>query len=167
MRDVLERQQVWIYFAAVALAAITGVTVSGTGELESAINPALAFMLFVTFLQVPLPEIAKGLRQRRFLGALLVSNFIAIPILAFLLAQLAIDDRLLRLGILMVLLTPCIDYVITFAHLGGQMHGCCCHRRRSCCWCRWPCCLFTLVCSLATKPLTWCVPGHSCMRLSG
>lgn len=118
MRDVLERQQVWIYFAAVALAAITGVTVSGTGELESAINPALAFMLFVTFLQVPLPEIAKGLRQRRFLGALLVSNFIAIPILAFLLAQLAIDDRLLRLGILMVLLTPCIDYVITFAHLG-------------------------------------------------
>ena len=53
MRDILERQQVWIYFAAVALAAILGFAVSGTGELEGAINPALAFMLFVTFLQVP------------------------------------------------------------------------------------------------------------------
>lgn len=116
--DILERQQVWIYFAAVALAALTGFAVSGTTALEGAINPALAFMLFVTFLQVPLPEIGRGFRETRFLGALLVSNFIAVPILAFLLSKLAMDDALLRLGILMVLLTPCIDYVITFAHLG-------------------------------------------------
>ena len=118
LRDILERQQVWIYFMAVALAAILGFTVSGTRELEGTINPALAFMLFVTFLQVPLPEIGRGFKETRFLGALLVSNFIAVPMLAFLLSQLAIDDALLRLGILMVLLTPCIDYVITFAHLG-------------------------------------------------
>lgn len=118
MRDILERQQVWIYFAAVALAAIAANAVPGTTALESAINPALAFMLFVTFLQVPLPEIGKDFRETRFLGALLVSNFIAVPILVLLLSQLAIDDALLRLGILMVLLTPCIDYVITFAHLG-------------------------------------------------
>ncbi|WP_435171691.1 arsenic resistance protein [Falsirhodobacter sp. 1013] len=118
MRDILERQQVWIYFAAVAFAVFLGFTVSGTGELEGAINPALAFMLFVTFLQVPLPEIGRGFRETRFLGALLVSNFICVPIFAFLLSRLAIDDALLRLGILMVLLTPCIDYVITFAHLG-------------------------------------------------
>ncbi|WBU64716.1 arsenic resistance protein [Paracoccus aerodenitrificans] len=103
---------------AVALAAILGFTVSGTRELEGTINPALAFMLFVTFLQVPLPGIGRGFKETRFLGALLVSNFIAVPMLAFLLSQLAIDDALLRLGILMVLLTPCIDYVITFAHLG-------------------------------------------------
>ncbi|KFI25499.1 MULTISPECIES: arsenic resistance protein [Haematobacter] len=118
MRDILERQQVWIYFAAVGLAAITGITVSGTTALEGAINPALAFMLFVTFLQVPLPDIGRGFREMRFLCALLAGNFIAVPVLVFLLLQLAIDDALLRLGILMVLLTPCIDYVITFAHLG-------------------------------------------------
>ncbi|WP_208021107.1 arsenic resistance protein [Paracoccus alkanivorans] len=121
MRDILERQQVWIYFAAVALAAIIGFALPGTVALEGAINTALAFTLFVTvgsFLQVPLPEIGRGFRETRFLGALLVSNFICVPILAFLLSHLAIDDALLRLGILMVLLTPCIDYVITFAHLG-------------------------------------------------
>ncbi|PQO22355.1 arsenic resistance protein [Rhodobacteraceae bacterium WD3A24] len=119
MRDILERHQVWIYFACVALGAAAAVAMPGTARLEKWINPALAFMLFVTFLQVPLTALGKGLRGRRFLSALLTSNFVAIPLLALLLSRLAADDALLRLGVLMVLLTPCIDYVIAFAHLGG------------------------------------------------
>lgn len=118
MRDLLERRQVWIYFSAVGLAALAGFFLPGTTGLAAAINPALAFMLFVTFLQVPLPDIGRGFRDMRFLGALLVSNFILVPILAGLLSRLALDEALARLGVLMVLLTPCIDYVITFAHLG-------------------------------------------------
>lgn len=118
MRDILERQQVWIYFGCVAFGALVASTISGTEYLEQGINPALAFMLFVTFLQVPLAEIGQSFRKARFLAALLTSNFIAIPVLVFLLSQMAMDDALLRLGIFMVLLTPCIDYVITFAHLG-------------------------------------------------
>lgn len=116
--ETLERQQVWIYFGCVALGVFIASIVPGTERLESTINPALAFMLFVTFLQVPLAEISGGFRETRFLAALLTSNFLAIPALAFVLSQLAMNDALLRLGILMVLLTPCIDYVITFAHLG-------------------------------------------------
>lgn len=167
MRDILERQQVWIYFAAVGLAAITGITVSGTTALEGAINPALAFMLFVTFLQVPLPDIGRGFREMRFLCALLAGNFIAVPVLVFLLLQLAIDDALLRLGILMVLLTPCIDYVITFAHPGGLMRDCCCRRRRFCWWCKWHCCRFSLACSSAARPQTWCMSARLSMLSFG
>ena len=118
MRYLLERYQVWIYFGCVALGVGVAGRFSGTERLDVAINPALAAMLFFTFLQVPLASIPAGFRETRFLAALLVSNFIAIPILAVLLSRLALDDALLRLGILMVLLTPCIDYVITFAHLG-------------------------------------------------
>ncbi|WP_220475308.1 arsenic resistance protein [Paracoccus onubensis] len=118
MRDRFEHYQVWFYFTCVAAGAAVASVVEGTEKLEATINPALAFMLFVTFLQVPLTELGRGFRERRFLAALLTSNFIAIPVLAFLLSRLAMDDALLRLGILMVLLTPCIDYVITFAHLG-------------------------------------------------
>lgn len=73
MRDILERHQVWIYLVGVVLgvAAATGVT--GTERLQASINPALAFMLFVTFLQVPLAEIGKGFREMRFLAALLTT----------------------------------------------------------------------------------------------
>ena len=86
--------------------------------LESAITPALGLMLFATFLQVPLAELKSAFANTRFLTTLLISNFLLAPLLVALLLQFAPSDPLVRLGLLLVLLTPCIDYVITFAHLG-------------------------------------------------
>lgn len=119
MKDTLERHQIAIYLAAVALAAGVGLVLPGAEALARAVNPALAIMLFLTFLQVPLARIGDGLRQPRFLGALVVANFLVVPLLVAILMVLAPVDPLVRLGMLMVLLTPCIDYVITFTHLGG------------------------------------------------
>ncbi len=118
LRDGLEAQQVWIYFAAVIVAAAIGLLIPGTAVLESAINPALALMLFVTFLQVPVAALGRALQELRFVGALLAVNFIAVPLLVLGLVQFLPADPLIRLGVLMVLLCPCIDYVVTFAHLG-------------------------------------------------
>lgn len=118
LRDTLERQQIWIYFGTVVVAGVVALSVSGTGALERAINPALAVMLYVTFLQVPMAELQRAFGQVRFLGSLLVANFVLIPLLVGLLIQLLPADPMLRLGVLLVLLTPCIDYVVTFAHLG-------------------------------------------------
>jgi len=92
--------------------------IPGTATWEPAINPALAFMLFVTFLQVPVAALGRALREVRFLGALLVVNFAVIPLLVAVLIQFLPPDPLIRLGVLMVLLCPCIDYVVTFSHLG-------------------------------------------------
>ena len=75
-------------------------------------------MLFVTFLQVPLTELRRAWANMRFLGALLVANFVAVPVLVALLLRWMPTEPLLRIGVLLVLLTPCIDYVVTFAHLG-------------------------------------------------
>ena len=58
------------------------------------------------------------MRELRFMGALLAVNFIAVPVLVLGLVQFLPTDPLIRLGVLMVLLCPCIDYVVTFAHLG-------------------------------------------------
>lgn len=118
MRDLLETNQVWIYFAAVALAAMLGSTVSGTEYFEPWINPALAFMLFVTFLQVPVADLGRALLRGRFLVALLLTNFVVLPLLVWGLIQFLPNDPMIRLGVLIVLLTPCIDYVVTFSHLG-------------------------------------------------
>lgn len=117
-KDRLERHQAPIYFAAVVGAAVAAWLVPGTTALEAAINPALALMLYVTFLQVPLADLRRAFANGRFLAALLVSNFVAVPLLVGAMAVFMPADALLRFGILLVLLTPCIDYVVTFAHLG-------------------------------------------------
>ncbi|MGF6272899.1 ACR3 family arsenite transporter [Massilia sp. UYP11] len=118
IRDKLENTQIGIYFAAVALAALAALALPGTTALEPAVNPALAFMLFVTFLQVPLAELGRAFTHTRFLGALLVTNFVVIPLLVAGLLPFVPADPLVRLGVLLVLLAPCIDYVVTFSHLG-------------------------------------------------
>lgn len=118
VQDFLETRQVLIYFLAVAAGALAGSLVTGTERLEEAINPALAIMLFVTFLQVPVASLGDAFKNGRFFAALLTANFIAVPILAAALLPFAPSDPLVRLGVLFVLLCPCIDYVVTFSHLG-------------------------------------------------
>lgn len=118
VRAVLEERQVAIYFVAIAIGALVGFTVPGAGALDHAISPALALMLFATFLQVPLAELGTALRKTRFLGALLLTNFVVMPAVTAILVQFLPDDPMLRLAVLFVLLTPCIDYVVTFTHLG-------------------------------------------------
>ena len=118
IREGLENRQIVIYFCTVAAATITAWLAPGTTALEVAVNPALALMLFVTFLQVPVAELGRAFGQTRFLAALLVANFIAVPILVAILVHFLPADPIVRLGVLLVLLTPCIDYVVTFSHLG-------------------------------------------------
>lgn len=119
LRDMLENNQVPIYLVAVMTAALIGYATPRMTVLEPFINPALAFMLFVTFLQSPVTELGRAFQKVRFLGVLLFVNFVAVPALVFALMQFMPVDPLIRLGVLLVLLTPCIDYVVTFAHLGG------------------------------------------------
>lgn len=118
LRDRLEHHQVITYFAAVIVAATVALLVPGSDTLEGAINPALALMLFVTFLQVPLADLGRAFIRMRFLGALLTTNFLMVPLLVALLVQFLPADPMVRIGVLFVLLTPCIDYVVTFSHIG-------------------------------------------------
>jgi ACR3 family arsenite efflux pump ArsB len=118
LRDRLEGRQVGIYFGAVLFGVVAALLIPGTTGWHSAINPALALMLFVTFLQVPFAELRQAFGKLRFLGALLVTNFVIVPLLVAILIQLAPADLMIRLGLLLVLLCPCIDYVVTFSHLG-------------------------------------------------
>lgn len=118
LRETLENYQVRVYFGAVVLGAIAALTLPGTTALEIGINPSLAFMLFVTFLQVPLAELRRAFSRFRFLGVLLLTNFVVVPVLVGVLVQFLPPDPMVRLGVLLVLLAPCIDYVVTFSHLG-------------------------------------------------
>jgi ACR3 family arsenite efflux pump ArsB len=115
-----DERQVSLYLVAIAAGAVLGLSAPGAAPtLEHAINPVLALLLFATFLSVPLIEVGRALGDVRFLGTVLAGNFVVVPLLAFGLSRVVADDRALVLGVLLVLLAPCIDYVIVFTGLAG------------------------------------------------
>ncbi|MFJ9107358.1 bile acid:sodium symporter [Streptomyces sp. NPDC102283] len=116
----MERHQVAVYVGALAAGGLLGGAVPGAGPgLEHAINPLLAALLYVTFLQVPAAELFRSVRTGRFLAATLVVNFVVVPLVVAAMFGFLPDDRAVRLGVLLVLLAPCIDYVIVFSGLAG------------------------------------------------
>jgi len=115
----MERHQIVLYLAAIAAGAAIGLLVPAAHHLELAIEPVLAALLFATFLAVPFAAIGRSLRDVRFLGAVGVVNFVIVPLVAYGLSRFVAGDPALLFGVLLVLLTPCIDYVIVFAGLAG------------------------------------------------
>jgi ACR3 family arsenite transporter len=79
----------------------------------------LGVLLFATFLGVPLIDVGRAFRDARFLATILVVNFVVVPVVAFGLSRFVADDQGLLIGVLLVLLTPCVDYVIVFTGLAG------------------------------------------------
>ena len=116
----MERHQVAVYVGALAAGGLVGWAAPGAGPgLEYAINPVLAALLYVTFLQVPAAELLRSLKAGRFLAAALVVNFVVVPLVVAAMFASLPEDQAVRLGVLLVLLAPCVDYVIVFSGLAG------------------------------------------------
>jgi len=90
---------------------------------EIAVLPVLALLLYATFHAMPCGHIGRAVGDRRFLTSILVLNFVLVPIVVWLLSRIVAHDQVLLVGVLFVLLTPCIDYVIVFAGLAGGDAG--------------------------------------------
>ncbi|MGA8112942.1 MAG: bile acid:sodium symporter [Actinocatenispora sp.] len=116
----MERRQVGVYVGAMAAGALIGWAAPDAGPgLEHAINPVLAALLYVTFLQVPVADLVGCLRAGRFLAAVLVVNFVVVPLVVAAMFVFLPADQAVRIGVLLVLLAPCVDYVIVFSGLAG------------------------------------------------
>ncbi|MGH9341029.1 MAG: arsenic resistance protein [Acidobacteriota bacterium] len=116
----LEGQQVWIYVAAIVAGLILGSLQPGLGGMfEWLLWPVLGVLLYSIFVQVPLLHLGDAFRDHRFVTAVLIGNFILLPLLAWGLIQFLPSEPALRLGVLLVLLVPCTDWFITFSQLGG------------------------------------------------
>jgi ACR3 family arsenite efflux pump ArsB len=77
----------------------------------------LAVLLYVTFLEVPFTRLRRAFSNGRFIAAALGTNFLIVPIVVWGLTRLLPPDPVVLVGVSMVLLTPCIDYVVTFTAL--------------------------------------------------
>ncbi|WP_072734901.1 arsenic resistance protein [Paenibacillus sp. ov031] len=118
-RETMEKQQTWFYVVALFVGAAIGL---GTPEWGSAlhytVSPVLAILLYSMFAQIPFLLLKESLSNLRFIGALLVANFIVVPVVVWLLTLAFPQPPAVLIGVYLVLLTPCIDYVIVFTQLG-------------------------------------------------
>ncbi|ADR58398.1 arsenic resistance protein [Pseudomonas putida] len=118
-REQLETRQIPIYFAAVLAAIVFGLLASDTArQLEALITPAIAVLMYAMFLQIPFLDLRQGLGNRRFITALLLANFMLVPLLVWAITRGLVEHPAILVGALLVLLTPCIDYVVVFTHIG-------------------------------------------------
>ena len=116
----MERHQVALYLAGLVAGGVVGLLVPAVaGPAEFAIQPVLALLLYATFLGIPFGDVGRALRDRRFLATIGVVNFVVVPPIVWLLSRVVAHDRVLLVGVLFVLLTPCIDYVLVFSGLAG------------------------------------------------
>ena len=118
-RDTLEHNQIPVYFVAVLLAALFGLLAPslahGFGVMAT---PAIGVLMYAMFLQIPFLDLRQGLGNKRFIAALLLANFVLVPLLVWALTRGLVERPALLVGALLVLLTPCIDYVVVFTHIG-------------------------------------------------
>jgi arsenite transporter len=118
-RDTLEQNQIPVYFVAVLLAAAFGLLAPSLAQgLGALVTPAIAVLMYAMFLQIPFLDLRQGLGNKRFMAALLLANFILIPLLVWTLTRGLVAHPAILVGALLVLLTPCIDYVVVFTHIG-------------------------------------------------
>lgn len=118
-REQLENHQIWIYVFSLMIGGLLGFTNEEFGAaLDWMISPLIAILMYGMFAQIPFLKLREAIANLKFMGALLVGNFIAVPMIVWILTALFPQSAPVLLGVYLVLLTPCIDYVIVFTQLG-------------------------------------------------
>lgn len=118
-REKLERNQIAVYAAALIVGIAAGLLSEPFGKgIEAWISPLLAVLLYGMFTMIPFLELRRALANGRFIAALLLTNFVFVPSVVWGLLKLFPQPEAVTVGVCLVLLTPCIDYVIVFAAMG-------------------------------------------------
>ena len=116
----MEHHQVVLYLGALVAGAVLGLAAPAASSLlEAAVSPVLVTLLYATFLGVPFHRLRAAFADARFMAALVAVNFLVVPAVVLPLSRLVADESGLLVGPLLVLLAPCVDYVMVFTRLAG------------------------------------------------
>lgn len=108
----------------IILAALSGLLLGHFEILaqlsKSLVLPSLILMLFIVFLNIPLRGMKKAFLNFKFTYLTLGMNFIWTPFLGWILGTYFLSAHPdLRIGFLMLLVTPCTDWYLVFTQLAG------------------------------------------------
>ncbi len=116
---LIERMQTLIMLAAIGFGFLIGRLFPHMGNASGGlITPALMAMLYGLFLGIPLTDLKAGFMNFKFTTVSLIINFLWVPLLGWWLGGIFLSDSpALRLGYLMLLVTPCTDWYLVFTGL--------------------------------------------------
>ena len=80
---------------------------------------ALAVMVFLVVVSLPLLSVGRAIAKPRVLMALFAVNLVVVPLVAFILSRVVFQVPELQVGLLMVLLAPGVALSLTTAHEAG------------------------------------------------
>ncbi|MCI2266517.1 arsenic resistance protein [Sediminivirga luteola] len=105
-----------VFVAAAALSGLALGLLTPLGEVgEYVVIPALLVMLVAIFVQMDATQVGEVRRAKSLVAASLVLNYLFTPALAWALgAGLLGDQPDLRIGLLLLLVTPCTDWYLVF-----------------------------------------------------
>ena len=111
--------EAWLHTGIMLSAAIIGLCIGSFtdsgGIAASLIEPFLMLMLFLVFLSIDLGRFRESFANVGFLSSAVLINFVWTPILAFVLGILFFNGSIdLRIGLMMLLVTPCTDWYLVF-----------------------------------------------------
>lgn len=114
MNDINKFQSVMLLLLVIISVLIGQVNIIGiiAGYI---IMPALIIMLFLLFIQIPITDIGKSIKNFKFTALTVGINFIWTPILVFLLGKVFLNGEPdLLIGFVMLMVTPCTDWYLIF-----------------------------------------------------
>lgn len=116
--NLLGKLQPVIMIAAAILGLLLG-TVTPLGNVSSNfIELFLMLLLYLLFLSIDLKQIRKSFTNIRFTLSALTINFVFTPVLGYVLGKIFFAGSLdIRIGLLMLLVTPCTDWYLVFTGL--------------------------------------------------
>ncbi len=118
MKEKIELNQVSIYVVTIIVATLLGSNMANINKMIDYLPVVLGILMYSMFLQIPFKQLKSSFSNHKFITALLLSNYIIVPIVVAILIQFLPNETTIIFAVLLVLLTPCIDYVIVFTHLG-------------------------------------------------
>lgn len=115
---VLTKLQPVLIIVAALAGIVLGLNTSISDGSGMLIEPFLMVLLFAIFLKIDVRDIGKSFRNTKFTAISLIINFIWTPIFAVLLGVLFLGDSMdMRIGLLMLLVTPCTDWYLVFTNM--------------------------------------------------
>ena len=116
--NLIGRLQPVIIIAAALLGLLLG-AVTPLGNVSSGmIEVFLMLLLYILFLSIDLKQIRKSFSNFRFTLSAVLINFVFTPLFGYLLGKIFFPGSLdIRIGLLMLLVTPCTDWYLVFTGL--------------------------------------------------